>query len=64
MFFVSDEVFVESRLTPCVVVKVCCVRERKFKSNLVLAVVLVLEAIKCLIDRKISLFDFFRVFFY
>ena len=24
MFFFSDEVCVESRLTPCVVVKVCC----------------------------------------
>ena len=25
MFFFSDEVCVESRLTPCVVVKVCCI---------------------------------------
>ena len=52
MFFFSDEVCVESRLTPCVVVKVS---ERKFKSNLVLAVVLVLESIKCLIEKTFSL---------
>ena len=25
MFFFSDEVCVESRLTPCVLVKVCCI---------------------------------------